>query len=639
MRHVTKSVSTTRTPETPELTNAESDAMMMGFEFFNEKGQLSPRKILFTENTCPNKTQRVLSHLFGGIMKWNARRWAENFLENTRNNQPPANKKITEQVDSLLQDIRKEGFVRMTQLFSLVASATAEAKPPNEDDDQTSIEQTANRFTPGSTPFLINHDEVVKKFQVQSSSNNQGDIGNIQMYSKDMKSYNADLLAACQIIEDQWNSLSELIHAEDTPKQFRLPAKSGFLEYCRGKPVKTSGDQISYNEEFIHLEENEWLKYKKVFTPTQYSAWTQKRDEWIAHCEEKNKDLPVDTKKPNDLNLRLRLQTEKSTTPTNTAQTIAQEFLAFRANLMKTSHGNPYLPPPIQAIFDSGFIAYCDRGISELQHIDIDKLEKFLEQYESKFQVFSKILSPENFSELKEHQANIAQDIAKFRATHPVPSNASEDDSDIEIRLSGVDVTDIPSGENKAMGLFSEIPTITLEKLKQIEWDATDLHLKISLADVKKMQAYFSEADISKENLDICRKIERLSRKMQESYISDPRRFDEKGTSDTEDPARLLVPIYSQYLIRHTAETRRKDRASNIKKSAKTIKTEKKSTSAPKKKTGEDIKNKTRSEAQNLLETKNLNESQALNQEARQQLIDPNALISRMNENLNNIQQ
>jgi hypothetical protein len=92
-------------------------------------------------------------------------------------------------------------------------------------------------------------------------------------------------------------------------------------------------------------------------------------------------------------------------------------------------------------------------------------------------------------------------------------------------------------------------------------------------------------------------------------------------------------------LIRHTAETRRKDRASNIKKSAKTIKTEKKSTSAPKKKTGEDIKNKTRSEAQNLLETKNLNESQALNQEARQQLIDPNALISRMNENLNNIQQ
>lgn len=168
MRHVTKSVSTTRTPETPELTNAESDAMMMGFEFFNEKGQLSPRKIVFTENTCPNKTQRVLSHLFGGIMKWNARRWAENFLENTRNNQPPANKKITEQVDSLLQDIRKEGFVRMTQLFSLVASATAKAKPPNEDDDQTSIEQTANRFTPGSTPFLINHDEVVKKLQVQS---------------------------------------------------------------------------------------------------------------------------------------------------------------------------------------------------------------------------------------------------------------------------------------------------------------------------------------------------------------------------------------------------------------------------------------------------------------------------------------
>ncbi|MBM3338189.1 MAG: hypothetical protein FJY60_11000, partial [Betaproteobacteria bacterium] len=79
MRPATNSASKTRALEKSDPTSAENDAMMMGFEFFNEEGQLSPRKILFTEKTCPNKTQREMSHLFGGIMKWNARRWAENF--------------------------------------------------------------------------------------------------------------------------------------------------------------------------------------------------------------------------------------------------------------------------------------------------------------------------------------------------------------------------------------------------------------------------------------------------------------------------------------------------------------------------------------------------------------------------------
>ncbi len=162
MRPASNSESPSLTPEKLNPTSGEDDVMMMGFEFFNEKGQLSPRKILFTENTCPNKTQRVLSNLFGGIMKWNARRWAENFLENTRDNQPPAKKEVKGQVDSLLQDIRNEGFVRMSKLFSVVASATAEAKPPNEDDDQNSIVQTGKHFSSTSVPFLINHGEVVQ---------------------------------------------------------------------------------------------------------------------------------------------------------------------------------------------------------------------------------------------------------------------------------------------------------------------------------------------------------------------------------------------------------------------------------------------------------------------------------------------
>lgn len=171
-----------------------------------------------------------------------------------------------------------------------------------------------------------------------------------------------------------------------------------------------------------------------------------------------------------------------------------------------------------------------------------------------------------------------------------------------------------------------------------------DLHLKISLANAKKMRAYFSKADISEEHVLICKKIGQLSRRMQKSYISNPRPFDEENTSDTKDPARLLGRIYSKYLIRHTKETRDKAGTSKVKKSAKKTRPDKKLTSKPKKKTEKTEKNikpkqKSRSETKKSIEPNTLDESQTLNEEARQQLKDANELISRMNAKLNNTQQ
>ncbi len=640
MRPASNSESPSLTPEKLNPTSGEDDVMMMGFEFFNEKGQLSPRKILFTENTCPNKTQRVLSNLFGGIMKWNARRWAENFLENTRDNQPPAKKEVKGQVDSLLQDIRNEGFVRMSKLFSVVASATAEAKPPNEDDDQNSIVQTGKHFRSTSVPFLINHGEVVQ-FQSQRSSGNQEEIGSTKVDSKDTNSDNADLVEACQIIEAEWKILSKIRDGEHAPPQYKLPVKSGFLDYCRGSSTRKTDEQaveqLTSNTLFIEMTEKQWSLYGRVMPAPQYAAWTKKRDEWIA-LSRKSIQARADHQMP-ERDQRLKLKTEKPTAPAITARTIAQEFSAYTTDFNSTSHGNLPLPSPIQAILDSGFITYCDRGISALQHIDLDKLEEFLAQYESKFQVFSKILTPENFYELKKHRGNIDQDIADFRATPPAPSNSTDDDSEREIPLSSVDVSDIYSGTNNVTGLFAEFPIITLEQLKKITWDEADLHLKISLADAEKMQAYFSTADISEEHRLICKKLSQLSIRMQQSYISNPRPFDEENTSDTKDPAHLLGRIYTDYLIRHTKETRDKARASKIKKSAKKTRPDKKSTSKPKKKTEKNIKpkQKSRSETKKPIEPNTLDESQTLNEEARQQLNDANELISRMNQKLNNI--
>jgi hypothetical protein len=279
-----------------------------------------------------------------------------------------------------------------------------------------------------------------------------------------------------------------------------------------------------------------------------------------------------------------------------------------------------------------------------LEYINLDKLTEVLEQYDSIFDVFSTILTPENFSELKRHRGNIDQHIDDFRATLPAPSNSTDDDNERKISLSGVDVSDTYSCTNNVTDLFSEITTITLEQLKQIEWDAADLHLTISLADAEKMQAYFSGADISEDHLHICRKLGKISIQMQQSYVSDPRPFDEEKTSDTQGPAHLLSQIYGGYLKRHNEETGHKARTSKVKKSAKKTRSDNKSTSKPKKKTEKTEKNikpkqKSRSETKKPIEPKTLDESQTLNEEARQQIKDANALIRRKNEELNNTQQ
>lgn len=543
-----------------------------------------------------------------------------------------------------MKNIRKDGFVRMSELFNVVALANTKAKPPHEDDDQISIVQTGNHFRPTSEPFLINHDEVVQ-FQSQHSSSNQEEIGSTKVDSKDTKPDVADLVEACRIIQAEWKILSEIRDGEHAPDQYKLPVKSGFLDYCRGTSTRKTDEQaveqLTANALFIEMTEKQWSLYGKIMPPQQFAAWTKKRDEWIA-LSRKSIQARADHQMPERAQ-RLKLKTEKPTAPADTGRTIAQEFWAIRAKLMETSHGNPYLPPPVQTIFDSGFIAYCDRGISAFPGIDLAKLEEFINQDESKFKVFSKILSPENFSELKEHRGKITSDIANFRLTQLAPSDAPEDDTEREISLSRVDDIDSYSSTNNVIGLFAEFPIITLEQLKKITWDEADLHLKISLADAKKMQAYFSKADISEEHLEICKKIGRLSRRMQKSYISNPRPFDEENTSDTKDPAHLLGGIYSEYLIHHTKETRDKARTSEVKKSAKKTRSDNKSTSKPKKKTEKTEKNikpkqKSRSETKKPIEPKTLDESQTLNEEARQQLKDANELISRMNAKLNNIQ-
>lgn len=588
MRPVNTSDNSSRHQAALNESTAEDDTMLMGFEFFDQTGRLNPRKILFTEKTCPNKTQRVLSHLFGRIMKWNASRWAENFLKNTQINQAalPENKK--QQVTSLLHDIRTTGVVSMPRLFSFVASFAQEPKASDQDDQQITRPGSSSRIGPSSAPFLINHEEITQTFHLQTSKNDRSEVSASAKIANDTTADNTHLFEACQIIETQWEELSKINDGNLAPPQFKLPVRSGFLDYCRQTSIKPTAEQaieqIRWRNDFIDMNENDWSRYQNLMTGPQYQAWTSKRHEWIALLS-KRAQSPSEKQTP-ERNLRLELKTERPVLNTEGEPTVAEAFSRYSADFEAASHGRGLLPLPVQEIIDSDFITYCDVGVEALKHIDINTLEEFLKKYQNKWDIFGKILPPSQFAQLKKHRDQVDQDITDFRANHSSTVNSSTEKISTEEDLAQTDTKDTQQDTSDAAGVFSEATVISLEHVNKIEWDAINLHRKIKLDDAKKLRDYFSSADINRENLDICKKIDQISRKIRESKASEKPAFGVDGESnspsDLQNPGDVLAGIYGNYLRRYASASQAKSTTSGDKKSPEKIKSSKKSKSSKK---------------------------------------------------------
>ena len=548
--------------------------MMMSFEFFDPQGHLSPRKILFTEKTCPNKTQRVLSNLFGAIMKWNARRWAENFLENSKRDQSGTHEKINEQISSLLKDIRKNGFVSMTQLLSVAASGSTDTISSGEyGPDQ---QQNRHRYPSPSRPFLLNHEEIIHQIQRQDDTYKKENLVTVSATIIDGTSDQSSLREACSIIATHWNNLSQIHDGQYAPAQFNLPALSGFLDYCCGRKVVVTVEQMLSNEAFIGMKEADWSKYKNIFTPTQFSAWTRKRDEWIDYCKAQDiGDLPrTENKKKPDL--RRELAAEVSVARDENEPTIYQAFSQYAVNFNQLGHGTVPLPKPVDDIFDSGFLLYCEKGPSVLQEIEIDNLEKFLTEYKEKWDIFEKMLTPNQFAQLIKHRDAIDQDIATFRKNNPSSLGESLSEVNQENDSSNIEENEsIPDSVNRP-GLFCDDATIGPEHLNNINWDAADLPEKITLNDVDKLVDYFSSAALNKENLRICKKIHDLAKDMQDPYTANQETFKQENAQSKDEMIDALSELYGRYLKRFAAANADKKTSSITKKSKKSTRKEKK---------------------------------------------------------------
>jgi hypothetical protein len=311
MRPASNSESPPRAPAKPNPTSGEDDTMMMGFEFFNEKGQLSPRKILFTEKTCPNKTQRVLSNLFGTIMKWNAYRWAENFLKHAQTSQAAGTGDRRQKIADLLTAIRQSGSVKMTQFFEV--SMPVIIKTKTQEDSPATDTDLKNKKAPAfqSAPSFINSEEIIQYYN-SASPQKKIPLRNTLIKTPQIKKNESINSIIDKLVNYQKIFSATGMPENKTTKHITSLFESGFLEYCQYGPTAFRNIEIENLDKFLKDYRNNWRTLEDVLNEDQFFQLNEQRKKIIDDILKYKKSNPDHKEKSQDKEQEL-ITTEKIT--------------------------------------------------------------------------------------------------------------------------------------------------------------------------------------------------------------------------------------------------------------------------------------------------------------------------------------
>lgn len=280
---------------------AQDDTMLIGFEFFDEKGRLNPRKILFSAQTSPSKANSILTNLFGKVMQWGACRWAEKFLEHTQKKYAESTGEPSKNIENLLSDIRESGSVNMTRFF-LVSMPFIKQTEGSEENSKTQKTEIKSAFH--SAPKIINTAEVVQHY---SSISPEKKYENTHSFQRNTNSQfeSIGLLAKSTVKIDKRHALSgdpaknpvennNLANSfvnfanefnETSKGKLSLPKpiadimESGFFDYCKSGTSSFAYIDVDALENFLasYSEKDKWKVFKKLLTEKQFDQLEQHR--------------------------------------------------------------------------------------------------------------------------------------------------------------------------------------------------------------------------------------------------------------------------------------------------------------------------------------------------------------------------
>lgn len=436
--------------EKPSPEQATSDTLMLDIDFLDPKGHWNPKVVLFSKETARERSQSVLVKLFGGIMKLQARRWAENYFEGVLRSDEIKDVESCSKIENFLKNIRSSNKVDRREFYQLAtiamlqsnANPTASIRPPKEN--------LTKNARPG--PAFINPDSVTQHSLAEMLT----ELQKGKAYAEIFGGISKDVIS---------NWITN--HVKPPEKEDLLSQ----LALLTGSP-RPNADQTA--------------------TEKSFSA-----EGHLSLAEEGDARETTNTA----LNIDLKDETESEKSHSFTEKKAHEVILQIWMDL-PTIRGKKYVDRLYDAAYQSGFLDYCANGLTNPTTEKLDKLFKFIKDYQNDFSRFQITLSESQFKELIGQAKKLIEDIAKER--HRID-------------------------QFKNTPLFENKKVLTGDDLNDIYWNIEILQNRLQTTDIEKTSTFFAQADWTDFHGDLAEKIKNFATSidallLEKSNISDERR-------------------------------------------------------------------------------------------------------------------
>jgi hypothetical protein len=158
MKALKNLISTQHDPGKTRVEQTSRNELMLDIDFFDLNGKWNPRVVLFSAASDPQRARSGLTKIFAGLMKFQARRWTENyFLGALATEEGPGPNR--QAIEKFLENIKRKGVVEEKE-FHRLATIDMLQKTSEVPEKSRPAEKTYQE--PGkSGPRFLNRREVI----------------------------------------------------------------------------------------------------------------------------------------------------------------------------------------------------------------------------------------------------------------------------------------------------------------------------------------------------------------------------------------------------------------------------------------------------------------------------------------------
>ena len=470
MKTIKSFFSIARPPDKPPAKDSASDALMLDIDFWDKKGHWNPQVVLFSKRTARERSESLLVKLFGGIMEFQARRWAENYLRGALQRDGINGGKNHTEIKAFLKNIKTNGKVDRREFYHL-ATVTMLGELVSPDlKNQPNEKRLSKNFQRG--PIFLNRDKVIENTLTEILKEPiQG-----RTYTDYFGNIPIDIL-------NTWIT----DHVSDKEKNTLISQLSKL-----NPPTNNSQPQTrqSIQDDQPPTPDNKPTPADKPASTSSEAPLENSKPDEKSTSSAVNAATNTPTIPSPETVLESSSVSEESQPP---AEKKAHEVILQKYQEILDIQGGRYAHPLYRESYNSGFLDYCRSGLINPTTEKMDKLEKFIVQYQNEFLFYENILSESQFEELIDQAKQLIEDIRAARDR-------------------------IEKSKNTA--LFDGKDVLTGDDLANIYWNLETLQTRLQAKDIEKIDQFFAQADCTEFHLDLANKIKLFARSIHEKLLA-----------------------------------------------------------------------------------------------------------------------